>query len=1278
MYQVSGKVLVRETGIGVPDLQVVLYDLDMPDEKRVGSLEFPGQFGEEFEWQRIPGDRIGSVLTNVAGEFAFEFNSTAFANRENSPHPDLIVFVLAPEDTGEKKRPAPPMSRMLHVSREPVTNAGAKESWIIRLSYSVLKFAQIPFPELPEQATKSDKEETQSRLADAVIKAHDRRLKNNYLLSGIRREAFLREYKFAEQAKEFTIKLSAVPMNLRERPWFLSDYASLSAKDKSESVKSAQIAAAKAGCDKIKNFTGTFSWQIPKVILDDLVVDLLPPTDKHPKGGVKIKIDDLCANVEERLGGTELERLRDLLDADFDLISNALDSLTQDNNEGTDGSGNEKSADAVDKVTDENDQVALVRASVLARIRDFRPGEPKIVLSDSEQIGRLQERIANFNNLPARTGSPADAVSYHDFHRLQVAFEHVWMEAFDEDLRESVQRLYRQVVQARHDAGFNNDISMTPDLSELSELRRFLNAINTEVEIGALIPVPDEVALFVGLSEDTWHMLSLEQQAQVVQLVQMGSRTERLILDLSEVRTLLEPVRIMGSDIYNFFFAKERQRIVDQEIEQRRERGEIIINSSLEHNDQLDQDYLILEIGLSVVERKGRALEIISNPEGNYGRAQKLATEIAERLSEPYAFDIFVPNTFNFGIMTTYRQEWKPESYQVGDLVKTIPLAPGETRKYTTTQTITRKRSEKEAAKALLSVKEDLSETRRADKEIIDKANTTTNFSLSANGSFSFGIGSAGGNSTFSLNQARESAQTKKSFREAVRKAAREYRNERSTAVETMDSEAIEATTSGELSNPNNEITVTYLLYELERRYHVSERIHRLTPVIMVAQDVPAPHEITEAWILVHAWIFRRVLLDDNFEEALDYIEEGLTSDEIAVEVKKSHWETQKALVSRIENEVASRVRSRSVLREGLINLTQSRDLAEAGETDTSTTVARAIFSHGTSLLFGDDGPDRSEILEAKRKAAQSRLAFAEEAVREAQERLQNVVSALESATDDYSEAIRTQFQKRVAVDALRLHIKQNILHYMQAIWEHEQPDQRFFRHYDLEVPVPEPSEVTCNFFQPISPGFPFSQFGQNNVILTGNCPPPFFSDISVSTRRLVEVADLDRPLGFKGNYILFPLKECVYITQFMMQDYIDNSFGLRDPDALSEYTDAELIEYAERNWNDVSITEEDRVNLRNILIGRLTSPRKTSEVIIVPTGQVFEEALPGSHPLLEPFKLRHRQIDVEKANEELRRAELENLRHAIRLLEGEYSDPDIEKRIDIHGAAASFVAPDV
>jgi hypothetical protein len=79
---------------------------------------------------------------------------------------------------------------------------------------------------------------------------------------------------------------------------------------------------------------------------------------------------------------------------------------------------------------------------------------------------------------------------------------------------------------------------------------------------------------------------------------------------------------------------------------------------------------------------------------------------------------------------------------------------------------------------------------------------------------------------------------------------------------------------------------------------------------------------------------------------------------------------------------------------------------------------------------------------------------------------------------------------------------------------------------------------------------------------------------------------------------------------------------------------------------------------------------------IIVPTGSLFIEALPGAHPILEDFKLMHRAVDVKKVQAEVRGMEFENLRFAARLLHGEREDPTIEKKIVVEGDGTDVIVP--
>ncbi len=175
----------------------------------------------------------------------------------------------------------------------------------------------------------------------------------------------------------------------------------------------------------------------------------------------------------------------------------------------------------------------------------------------------------------------------------------------------------------------------------------------------------------------------------------------------------------------------------------------------------------------------------------------------------------------------------------------------------------------------------------------------------------------------------------------------------------------------------------------------------------------------------------------------------------------------------------------------------------------------------------------------------------------------------------------------------------------------------------------------------------------------------------------LKEIADLDNPLGYKGNYMIFPLRKPLVLTTYMLQEFIDELTGVRDPEAYAEFD----LQAFDQQWQDAVQKQDDKqlAGLKDELTKYLTVARRTTGEIIVPTGQLFIEALTGTHPLLEDFKLLHRVEDVRKVKAEVRHAELENLRLAARLAAAEsdsknlgmLEDPDIEKKIVIEGNAS-------
>ena len=62
-------------------------------------------------------------------------------------------------------------------------------------------------------------------------------------------------------------------------------------------------------------------------------------------------------------------------------------------------------------------------------------------------------------------------------------------------------------------------------------------------------------------------------------------------------------------------------------------------------------------------------------------------------------------------------------------------------------------------------------------------------------------------------------------------------------------------------------------------------------------------------------------------------------------------------------------------------------------------------------------------------------------------------VDTLHKLTAEYNKTLRDHLDNETRVKRLLVHIRNNIMYYMQAIWSMEPPDQRFLRMYKIQVP---------------------------------------------------------------------------------------------------------------------------------------------------------------------------------------------------------------------------------
>lgn len=1271
MNKISGKVVVKESGIGIPDLLIVVYDLD--PECNVEEIFSAGTplTNTEF-WSRFKGDRIGSVLTSPSGSFELTYEDSEFQIRNEEKRPDLILLVMAPEEPESKNQQIPisPQSLMLYFSNIPRVNAGRTESYVIRLlaaRLDELGLAPRPqsFREFDPAAIHKESIQRSKQIREQLIELHKPRAERILAI----------QEKAKNALKDFVP--TRLPPLIRNAPTFLGPGRKLG---------EAQGAAVEAGAARIARATQPLVLRLTP----EENQQLLEIVGDENAETVEVRIEEFLQIVGAPNGEETITRTFDF----SDLCPHPAETAEDDDGEaapvdgdGTADDSSEPSSEEIVISLEEARRALLSRT--LGQVADLKTWDPQVIEGRND-ISKLKKMI---DDLKISKG-PADVTAFHDFNSVQVAFDHVWAEVYDKRLVDIGKRTLRSWEQFKEFVGAtaeDEDPWLTADDAEAA-----LDKMESEADaLAETFVVPGEVNLYWGgnITPQFFAWLGEDRRQALTLIAAAATRGELTVefmggvgagVPIPEVFTY-DP-RISGQSQWSSRFAPIS--VWHAKVGEWRQ----------QFLDEMNMD-------------RPPVPGVLEHDESSWGRVKKMIRELRDHLKEAYSFKVFAPNSVNYGLVVTYRQKWEPLNYQVGELVGTIPLAPGESRKFSTTTTIKKSRTQLEAEESMSFRRSESSVTTRAEAEILRRAGLKSSFDYSTSSGLGGGNGDDGGNenrsntgtsstTNFGLDVESESRRAKKNFRESVLKAVEEFKRSRKLEVKTSTEETIETTTSGELSNPNNELTVTYLLYELQRQYEVSERIHKVTPVIFVAQDVPAPHEIDEDWLIIHEWILRRVLLDDSFRDAFDYLTDGLAGDEFTVEALREQWKTQREMVVKTEDQVQRLTRSMEQARQSVASAIRSQ------------TESQGIFEDIGEFFGG--GEDDAEKARARVEAAERALEFVQSDLADTRTRLAAANDAYQESTRKLTEALRQQVNHRIAIDQLRAHIKDNILYYLHAIWDHEVPDQRFLRLYHLPVPFPNctsddpvqlkkdpgdeiafgsviPGNRYANAI-PSSPRIPeapvgdrptndgassentekdkvHSKWGIAGNVLANEYKKSMLDGTRVgegSMRRLIEIADVGNPLGFWGNYIILPLRESNCVTTFMARSYVDDFFGVWDPDLAGNYTTDELVDYMECVQGKVPSDVWER--LVDQLTKRLMKPSRDKDLVVVPSEHLFIEALPGSHPILEDFKLLHRAVDVSKVVEEVRNAQLDSLRRAWRLIESKLDDPDIDKQIIVSG----------
>jgi hypothetical protein len=414
--RISGRVVLKESGAGIPDLIVEVHDVIVLTSASV--LRGAVLSSDREAAMASAARRVGGVVTDTSGAFELTYDDEPAPEGSEIRRPALFLVVLAPEET----RGDGFGSTVIHTSAAIRLHAGRLEQYLIHLTADQLTAAGLP---VPSGTTAQELERPEAVIHD-VGEALKRQIQLKedvrLLAAGQVAQARVRSEQIETQLKTRLIeKLTNVPAQLAERFGLVPPDATRQ-----------QIEAA-TWKTMARNVEEVVNQQDPAVGFIQ-VPDADLPLFKTPDGEFR---DDLTPEeVEPYLFGdaTAGGRTVDWIREDPVALSRRgegqgrtlQEALEEESDPGGGGSPGEEGPPD-EPLTIEDLPIFLGRV-----VRDLT--SPEAGLNGDATQRPTQDDIQEGTDAFKLRGGPADVPAVYDFHNLQIAFDHVWQQAIDEQV----------------------------------------------------------------------------------------------------------------------------------------------------------------------------------------------------------------------------------------------------------------------------------------------------------------------------------------------------------------------------------------------------------------------------------------------------------------------------------------------------------------------------------------------------------------------------------------------------------------------------------------------------------------------------------------------------------------------------------------------------------------------------------------------------------------------------------------------------------------------------
>jgi hypothetical protein len=166
-------------------------------------------------------------------------------------------------------------------------------------------------------------------------------------------------------------------------------------------------------------------------------------------------------------------------------------------------------------------------------------------------------------------------------------------------------------------------------------------------------------------------------------------------------------------------------------------------------------------------------------------------------------FEVFAPDSVNLGLRLVYRQEWRHLGTQPGEIVRTLPLGPQQTERFTVKVTRREKRVSTLEATVAAETETETTDTTKDSSELVREAAETFNWKVGAEAGGGIpGIFSASVSTEVGGNQQEQTKTTSSRLSEAMRKTATKIRRETKVSIVTETESTLRASVTPRSRTP--------------------------------------------------------------------------------------------------------------------------------------------------------------------------------------------------------------------------------------------------------------------------------------------------------------------------------------------------------------------------------------------------------------------------------------------------------------------------------------------